>query len=97
MALQRFVGRRGLPNTIYTDNATTFQAANKELIALWNSLSSTKLSSFIPEMVFGGNLLCPRGLVGRVVGEVGFGITKQSLRKSIGRALLDEENLSTVW
>ncbi|KAG8173850.1 hypothetical protein JTE90_001688, partial [Oedothorax gibbosus] len=46
MALQRFVGRRGLPHTIYTDNATTFQAANKELIALWNSLSSTNAQQF---------------------------------------------------
>ena len=27
-ALQRFVGRRGLPHTIYTDNAKTFHAAN---------------------------------------------------------------------
>ncbi|KAG8175332.1 hypothetical protein JTE90_007580 [Oedothorax gibbosus] len=46
MALQRFVGRRGLPHTIYTDNATTFQATNKELIALWNSLSSTNAQQF---------------------------------------------------
>ncbi|KAG8180117.1 hypothetical protein JTE90_012132 [Oedothorax gibbosus] len=48
IALQRFVGRRGggLPHTIYTDNATTFQAANKELIALWNSLSSTNAQQF---------------------------------------------------
>jgi hypothetical protein len=35
MALQRLVGRRGLPHTIYTDNARTFLAANFELLELW--------------------------------------------------------------
>ncbi|XP_071037206.1 uncharacterized protein [Parasteatoda tepidariorum] len=34
MALKRFVGRRGVPHTIYTENATTFHAANKELSIL---------------------------------------------------------------
>jgi len=29
LALQRFTGRRGLPNTIYTDNAQTFHTANR--------------------------------------------------------------------
>ncbi|GBO44240.1 hypothetical protein AVEN_157784-1 [Araneus ventricosus] len=47
MALQRFVDRRGLPHTIYTDNATTFHAANRELISLWNSLASTKVQQFL--------------------------------------------------
>ncbi|GFS60874.1 integrase catalytic domain-containing protein [Nephila pilipes] len=46
LALQRFVGRRGLPNTIYTDNATTFHAANKELILLWQTLSSAKTQQY---------------------------------------------------
>ncbi|GFT16828.1 integrase catalytic domain-containing protein [Nephila pilipes] len=34
LALQLFVGRRGLPHTIYTDNATIFHAINKELVLL---------------------------------------------------------------
>ncbi|GFT42722.1 integrase catalytic domain-containing protein [Nephila pilipes] len=46
LALQRFVGRRGLTNTIYTDNATTFHAANKELILLWQTLSSAKTQQY---------------------------------------------------
>jgi len=28
LAFQRFIGRRGLPHTVYSDNAQTFQAAN---------------------------------------------------------------------
>jgi transposase InsO family protein len=31
MALDGFVSRRGLPHTIYSNNATTFQAARREL------------------------------------------------------------------
>ncbi|XP_015928300.1 uncharacterized protein [Parasteatoda tepidariorum] len=46
LALQRFVGRRGLPHTIYSDNAATFHAANKELILLMNTLTSTKVQQF---------------------------------------------------
>ncbi|GFT33728.1 integrase catalytic domain-containing protein, partial [Nephila pilipes] len=46
LALQRFVGRRGLPCTIYTDNATTFHAANRELIHLWIVITSGKIQQF---------------------------------------------------
>ncbi|GFQ69640.1 integrase catalytic domain-containing protein [Trichonephila clavata] len=46
LALQQFVGRRGLPNTIHTDNATTFHAAKKELILLWQTLSSAKTQQY---------------------------------------------------
>ncbi|GBM33799.1 hypothetical protein AVEN_183052-1 [Araneus ventricosus] len=46
MGLQRFLGRCGLPHTINTNNSTTFHAANRELISLWNSLTSTKVQKF---------------------------------------------------
>ncbi|GBM15273.1 hypothetical protein AVEN_144058-1 [Araneus ventricosus] len=46
MALQSFVGRRGLPHTISTDNTTTFHAINRELSSLWNSSTSTKVQQF---------------------------------------------------
>ncbi|GFR26564.1 integrase catalytic domain-containing protein [Trichonephila clavata] len=50
LALKRFVGHRGLPNTIYTDNATPFHAANKELILLWQTLSSAKTQQYYAKM-----------------------------------------------
>jgi len=34
LAFQIFIGRRGLPHTIYTDNAQKFHAANRELAEL---------------------------------------------------------------
>ncbi|GFS66158.1 integrase catalytic domain-containing protein [Trichonephila inaurata madagascariensis] len=38
-----------VPHTIYTDNATIFQASNKELITLWNTLSSKNAQKFYAE------------------------------------------------
>jgi hypothetical protein len=47
MALQRFFGRRGLPHTIYADNAKTFQAANFKLIELCKQLFSFEAHKFL--------------------------------------------------
>ncbi|XP_035207942.1 uncharacterized protein LOC118182668 [Stegodyphus dumicola] len=46
LALQRFVSRRSFPHTVYTDNATTFCAADKELKLLWDTISSAKAQQF---------------------------------------------------
>ena len=47
MAHQRFVGRRGLPHKIYTDNVRTFHPANFELSELWKPLSASKTHQFL--------------------------------------------------
>ncbi|GFQ81064.1 integrase catalytic domain-containing protein [Trichonephila clavata] len=96
LALQRFVGRRGLPNTIYTDNATTFHAANKELILLWQTLSSAKTQQYYAQNGITWRFIDPRAAWWEGWWERLIGIVKQCLRKVLGRALLDEESLSTV-
>ncbi|GBN01453.1 hypothetical protein AVEN_259009-1 [Araneus ventricosus] len=90
VALQRFVGRRGLPHTVYTDNATTLRAANRELISLWNILTSTKVQQF-----YAINDIKWKFIVSRAAWWGGWwerliGLTKQCLRKSLDQALLDE-------
>ncbi|GBM24697.1 hypothetical protein AVEN_46194-1 [Araneus ventricosus] len=78
MALQRFVGGRGLP---YTDNAATFHAASKELISLWNSLISTKVQQF-----YDINGIKWKFIVSRAAWwERLIGLTKQCLRKSLAQ------------
>lgn len=96
MALQRFVGRRGIPHTIYTDNATTFQAANKELITLWNTMESKRVQQYYAQNGIRWKFIVPRAAWWGGWWERLVGLTKQCLRKSLGRALLDEESLSTV-
>jgi len=39
MALDRFVSRRGLPHTVYSDNAATFQAARRKLAEICTILN----------------------------------------------------------
>jgi hypothetical protein len=60
LALQRFVGRRGLSRTIYTDNAQTFQAANKELADLWRTLSNAKTHAHIAQHGITWKFITPR-------------------------------------
>lgn len=96
LSLQRFVGRRGLPHTIYTDNATTFHAANKELILLWQALSSAKTQQYYAQNGITWKFIAPRAAWWGGWWERLIGIIKQCLRKVLGRSLLDEESLSTV-
>ena len=42
LGFQRFIGRRGLPHTIYTDNEQTFHTGNGELAELCGTLSAAK-------------------------------------------------------
>nr|XP_042913510.1 uncharacterized protein K02A2.6-like [Parasteatoda tepidariorum] len=97
LALQRFVGRRGLPHTIYTDNATTFHAANKDLILLWQVLSSAKTQQYYAQNGITWKFIAPRSALWGGWWERLIGVVKRCLRKVLGRALLDEEGLFTVF
>ena len=86
LALQKFTLRLGQPNTIYTDIAHTFYLANRELRELFTVISAAKTHLFIP----------PRAtwLVGwweRMVATI-----TCYLRKLLGRAKVDEEELQTI-
>ncbi|XP_055932080.1 uncharacterized protein LOC129962358 [Argiope bruennichi] len=96
LALQRFVSRRGLPHTIYSDNATTFHATNKEFIFQWNTLTSTKVQQFYAHNGIKWKFIAPRAAWWGGWWERLIGLTKRCLRKSLGRSLLDEEALTTV-
>ncbi|XP_042895210.1 uncharacterized protein [Parasteatoda tepidariorum] len=96
MALKRFVGRRGIPHTIYTDNATTFHAANKELSILWDNLTSSKVQQYYAQTGIKWKFIVARAAWWGGWWERLIGLTKRCLRKSLGRTLLDEEGLSTA-
>jgi hypothetical protein len=68
LAFQRFIGRCGLSHTIYTDNAQTFRAANRELAELWaGPLGLQKTSPHCP-VRYQVEVHCSQGgLVGRMV------------------------------
>ncbi|XP_049769730.1 uncharacterized protein LOC126108506 [Schistocerca cancellata] len=96
MALQRFAGRRGLPHTIYTDNAKTFHATNMELAQLWKALTTTKSYQFLAHHGITWKFIVSRaawwgGWWERMVGTI-----KRCLRKVLGLAKLTEEQLNTT-
>ena len=93
LTFRRFVGRRGLPSTIWSDNAKTFKTASKDVQKLSRSpevvkhLSSSRVTwKFIVERApwWGG-------FWERMVRSM-----KCSLKKYIGRTSLTHEELSTI-
>jgi hypothetical protein len=46
MALDRFVSRRGLPHTVYSDNAITLQAARRELVEICTMFHAPRISHY---------------------------------------------------
>lgn len=91
-ALRRFIARRGRPKTIYSDNGTNFVGTENLLKKLdWDQIATeTSVERIIwkfnpPTVSWWG------GFWERLVGVV-----KQLLRKSLGRASLNYEELITV-
>ena len=96
LAFRRFVSRRGLCTTIYSDNAKTFKRANKELTALWDSLSSKELQEFFAEKRIIWKFIAERaawwgGMWERMVRSV-----KTCLRKVLGKSCLKYEEIETI-
>ncbi|XP_049813629.1 uncharacterized protein LOC126260347 [Schistocerca nitens] len=94
-ALQRFVGRRGVPSTIYTDNATTFHSTHLELKELWQALVASKTHKYLAQQATTWTFIAPHapwwgGFWERMVRSV-----KRCLRKVLGQSQLDEEGLNT--
>jgi hypothetical protein len=95
-AFQRFVGRRGITRTIYTDNARTFQAANKELAHLWETISGARTHDLFALSGITWKFIAPRaawwgGWWDRLVGT-----TKRCLRKVLGKTLAKDEELGII-
>lgn len=92
-ALRRFIGRRGIPQSILTDNSTTFISAAENLKRLYNHpsvknfVADRKISwEFIPKRApwFGGYW------------ERMISLTKTALKKSIGRNSISSDELRTL-
>ena len=96
LAFQRFIGRRGLPHTVYSDNAQTFQAANRELAELWQALSATKTHAHIAQHGITWKFIAPRAAWWGGWWDRKIGTTKRCLRKVLVRSQATEEELTTT-
>ena len=97
--LKRFVARRGLPSTIFSDNGSNFIGARNELNALQDLLSTNKESSLSAYAATRGVewvTIPPRAPHFGGLWEAAVKSCKILLRRSIGLQALTFEELSTV-
>ncbi|XP_046145641.1 uncharacterized protein LOC123988926 [Osmia bicornis bicornis] len=96
-AYTRFVSRRGIPKSMYSDNGTTFQGANKELRkAHRESLRDTNLHNKLAVDGVAWHFLRPSAPHFGGLWEAAVKSVKHHLRRSIGTHTLSFEELTTV-
>lgn len=96
LAFKRFVARRGMCTTVYSDNALTFKRSSKDLKMMFSSLQSEETQSYFSNHQIRWKYIVERaawwgGFWERLVRSV-----KVSLRKVLGRSSLNFEELTTV-
>ncbi|GFR25222.1 integrase catalytic domain-containing protein [Trichonephila clavata] len=69
LAFKRFISRRGLCKTIYSDNAKSFIKANKILNEVWVESPNLKCSNSLLKIKLFGNLLFPEPVGGEAFGN----------------------------
>ena len=92
LAFQSFIGRRGPSHTIYTDNAQTFHAANRELAELLRD----KKHAHIAQHGITWKFIAPRAAWWGGWWDRMIGTTKRCLRKVLGRSQATDEELATT-
>uniref|UniRef100_A0A1I7VR75 Integrase catalytic domain-containing protein n=1 Tax=Loa loa TaxID=7209 RepID=A0A1I7VR75_LOALO len=86
--LRRFVARRGYPKLVLSDNASQFQLVFKVIMEQHSNFLAERdivWKNTIPKAPWGG------GIYERIIG-----LTKQALRRAVGRKLLKEGELITL-
>ncbi|XP_064475318.1 uncharacterized protein LOC135389183 [Ornithodoros turicata] len=96
MAFRRFLSRRGVPSTIYSDNALAFKKAARDIRELWKAMCSTEFQDFVSTKRIHWQFIVERaawwgGMWERMVRTV-----KNCLRRSLGRQSLTFEELETL-
>ncbi len=99
-ALSRFIGRRGIPESVSSDNGTTFQGAARDLKDLYKFLDDKKTQGVISEYCAKDQIRWsfspPRAPHFGGLWEAGVRIMKAQLHKVLPPHLLTYEQLSTI-
>jgi len=92
MALDRFVSSRGLPHTVYSDKAATFQAARRELAEICTILNDPQTSHYFAHRGITWKFIATRA----AWWERMVGTTKRCIRKVLGKRQVDDEKLNAL-
>ncbi|XP_055714211.1 uncharacterized protein LOC129808457 [Phlebotomus papatasi] len=96
-AFRRFIGRRGMPARVYSDNGTTFVGADRELQRLWKSSEHQRqVGDFAAEHHIEWNFLPPRGSHHAGLVESAVKSFKHHFKRTIGLHVLTYEQLATI-
>jgi hypothetical protein len=97
MCLRRFMARRGKPAMMISDNANQFKLGSSVVDKIWNSITHhSDVQSYIANKGIKWKFVLEYapwkgGFYERLVG-----ITKRSLRKSLGKSKVNEQQLATI-
>ncbi|KFD55982.1 hypothetical protein M513_03106 [Trichuris suis] len=96
LAFRRFVARRGRPDCMQSDNFRSFRAADRALNELFNKENRTLIKRELSKDRITWTFITPRspwcgGYWERLVGSV-----KIALKKALGHAYVNEQQLSTI-
>lgn len=94
--LRRFISRRGKPSDIYSDNATNFIGADREIRALIQIMKCADIQNFNAEQGINWHFIPPRSPNFGGLWEAGIKSTKSHLRRVLGVASLTFEDFTTV-
>ncbi|XP_011858860.1 PREDICTED: uncharacterized protein LOC105556384 [Vollenhovia emeryi] len=95
--LHRFVSRRGYPSSIYSDNGTTFQSADRELrIAIAKALENSDFQNALSTDAVTWHFVPPSAPHFGGLWEAAVRSVKYHLRRCIGSHTLTFEELTTV-
>ena len=96
MALDRFVSHRGLPHTVYSDNATTFQAARRELAEICTILIDPQTPHYFAHRGITLKFIAPQAAWWEGWWERMIGTNKRCIRKVLGKRQVDDEKLNKI-
>lgn len=98
LCLKRFIGRRGFPEKIYSDNATNFVGASRELAELATAFRghANQVVSFAAEKGIEFAFIPPRAPHFGGLWEAAVKSAKGLLVRTVGNVLLTAEEMATV-
>lgn len=96
MALRRFIARRGIPKTVYSDNALTFKRASADMNKIFHAIKGSDTQAYLSDHRITWKFIVERaawwgGFWERMVRTV-----KNVLRKVLGRSALDYDSIVTI-
>ena len=95
-SFRRFVSRRGRPSIIYSDNAKTYQAAEKGVIQCYELLNSSPFKEYLGEQSIQWKFICPLSPWWGGFWERFMKTIKLPLKKVLGRSFHTADEMYTL-